>query len=125
VSANIAISQGLVDTNRDMLKYEFAGLVKRQDTASKQHMETLKLLQQIGKGLHELILEQSQVIQGAPEGHKREQVQLTGVEISLDQALTTVPSRPCLELFPSVVTALKARRQHTDNNEMEAVVAVW
>ncbi len=55
-----------------MLKHEFSGLMKRQDTASKQHMETLKLLQQISKGLHELTLEQSQVIQGASEGHKRE-----------------------------------------------------
>lgn len=108
-----------------MLKHGFSGLMKRQDTASKQHMETLKLVQQIRKDLQELTLEQSKVIQGASEGHKRDQVQLTRTEISLDQALATVPSRPCLELSPSVVTALKARRQHTDNNEMEAVVAVW
>lgn len=99
-----------------MLKHEFSGLRERQDTASKQHTEALKLLQQISKDLHELTLEQSQVIQRASEDHKREQVQLIRIENSLDQALATVPSKPCLELSSSIVTALQ---------EMEVIVAVW
>lgn len=122
VSANTSMVQDLANRNRDLVQKTFDILIEGQDTASKHHGETLEPLQQISKGVQELILKQAQAIEGASEDHKREQFQMNRIASSFEQVLETIPSRPCPQ---SAFTALKERRQHTDSNELEVVVAFW
>lgn len=119
MSANISTVQDLADRNRDLIQKGFDELMKRQDTVLEQTMKALEAPQQIGECVHELVLKQAQVMQGASED------QTNRIASSLDQDLVTIPFRPNHEMSPSVFTALEDRSQHIHNDDMEAIVAFW